>query len=150
MIPRLQFDSTTQIRANSGDVLAQCCAGRESVIHVIGAIVPWNYPLIIAAWNLVDPSPGILSKSHASTITLAIRNAPPSARAIIQRVDNEHGNVLPKYAAMGKPIYPTPTQVEQLNRETALSAPEETHLTSGQLALTLEPNALVLVKISSH
>ena len=51
---------------------------------------------------------------------------------------------------MGKPTYPTPTQVEQLNRETALSAPEETHLTNGQLALTLEPNALVLVKISSH
>ena len=30
---------------------------------------------------------------------------------------NEHGNVLPVYAAMGKPLNPTPTQVEEMNRE---------------------------------
>ena len=104
--------------------------------------------LIIAAWNLVDPSPTILSKAHSETITLAIRNTPANARATIQRVDNEHGNVLPKFATMGKPTYPTSAQVEQLNRETALPPPEETHLTNGQLSLTLEPNALVLVKLS--
>ena len=104
--------------------------------------------LIIAVWNLVDPSPAILSKAHSEPITLAIRNITPNARATIQRVDTEHGNVLPKYAAIGKPTYPTPTQVEQLNRETTLSLPQETHLANGQLALTLEPNALVLVKLS--
>jgi xylan 1,4-beta-xylosidase len=104
--------------------------------------------LIIAVWNLVDPSPAILSKAHSEPITLAIRNITPNARATIQRVDTEHGNVLPKYAAIGKPTYPTPTQVEQINRETTLSLPQETHLANGQLALTLEPNALVLVKLS--
>ena len=104
--------------------------------------------LIIAAWNLVDPAPASISQAHPSIITLAIRNAPANARATIQRVDNEHGNVLPKYAAMSKPTYPTPTQVEQLNRQTALPAPEEAHLTNGQLSLTLEPNALILVKLA--
>ena len=104
--------------------------------------------LIIAVWSLVDPSPAILSKAHAETITLAIRNTPTNAQATIQRVDNEHGNVLPKYAAIGKPTYPTPAQVELLNRETTLPPAEETHLTNGQLSVTLEPNALVLVKLS--
>lgn len=104
--------------------------------------------LIIAAWNLVDPSPSSISRARPSIITLAIRNAPANVRATIQRVDNEHGNVLPKYASIGKPDYPTPVQVEQLNRETALPVPEETYITNGQLSLTLEPNALVLVKLA--
>lgn len=104
--------------------------------------------LVIAIWNLVDPSPAILSKAHSETVTLAIRNSLANARVSLQRVDNEHGNVLPKYAAIGKPNYPTPAQVEQLNRETALSPPEETHLTNGELSLTLEPNALILIKVT--
>jgi xylan 1,4-beta-xylosidase len=103
--------------------------------------------LIIAAWNLVDPDPASLSKAQTRTITLTIRGATANSRATLQRVDNEHGNVLPAYAAMGKPTYPTPAQVEQMNRTTALPSPEETHLRNGELALTLEPNALVLVKI---
>jgi xylan 1,4-beta-xylosidase len=65
----------------------------------------------------------------------------------LQQVDDEHENVLPKYAAMGKPLDPTPTQVEQLNRETALPAAQRTHLTGGKLELALEPNALVLVTV---
>jgi len=56
-------------------------------------------------------------------------------------------NALSKYAAMGKPLAPTPVQVDQLNRETALPAAEHTHLTDGKLEHALEPNALVLVKV---
>jgi xylan 1,4-beta-xylosidase len=40
--------------------------------------------------------------------------------------------------------------VEQLNRETALPAPEETRLQSGKLELNLTPNALILVKVSGQ
>jgi xylan 1,4-beta-xylosidase len=106
--------------------------------------------LAIAAWNLVAPDPESLSKAQPRTITLAIHGSNANARATIQRVDDEHGNVLPRWAAMGKPNSPTAAQVEQLNRETALPPPEETHLANGQLSLTLEPNALALVKVSSR
>jgi len=106
--------------------------------------------LVIAAWNLVAPDPESLSKARPRTMTLAIRGSSANASATIQRVDNEHGNVLPKYAAMGKPTYPTSAQVDQLIRETALPPPEVTHLANGQLYLTLEPNALILVKLSSQ
>ena len=61
--------------------------------------------------------------------------------------NSQHGNALPRYAAMGSPLDPTPAQVEQLNRETALPPAEQTHLTNGKLELTLEPNALVLINV---
>ncbi len=99
--------------------------------------------LSIAAWNLVDPD----QHGSAKKMELSFSGVPATATVTIQRVDDEHGNVLPKYKAMGKPEDPTPEQVEKLNQETALPAPEETHLRGGKLALSLEPNALVLVKV---
>lgn len=99
--------------------------------------------LAIAAWNLVDPD------QHGSTrtMTLLFRGVAPGARVTLESVDTQHGNVLPAYAAMGKPTYPNPAQVEQLNRETKLPPPRETHLQEGKLTLTLEPDALILVKV---
>ena len=99
--------------------------------------------LAIAVWNLVDPD------QHGSTHTVELNfsHVGANARVRIERVDEDHGNVLRKYEAMGSPLDPTPAQVEQLNRETMLPPPEETHLQGGRLELTLTPNALVLVKI---
>jgi xylan 1,4-beta-xylosidase len=99
--------------------------------------------LVIAAWNLVDPGQhGVMR-----TMQLTFHGVPAGANVTIQRVDSEHGNVLSRYAAMGKPLDPTPAQVEQLNRETALPPAEQTHLTAGKLEFPLEPNALVLIKV---
>jgi xylan 1,4-beta-xylosidase len=99
--------------------------------------------LVIAAWNLVDPG----QHGTRRTMELVFQGVPGNANITLQRVDNKHGNVLPRYAAMGKPLDPTPAQVEQLNRETALPAAERTNLQDGVLRLELEPNALVLVKL---
>jgi xylan 1,4-beta-xylosidase len=100
--------------------------------------------LAIAAWNLVDPG----KEGSAHTVELIFRHVPLDARVSIARVDAEHGNVLPKYAAMGSPTDPTPEQAEELNRETALPAPEQTRLTDGRLRLTLTPNALALIRVA--
>jgi xylan 1,4-beta-xylosidase len=102
--------------------------------------------LAVAAWNLADPD----KQGSDRTMTLTFRGVPPGAAITIQRVDREHGNVLLRYAAMGKPLDPTPAQVEQLNRETALPAPEQSALKNGNLELQLTPNALVLIKVQSR
>lgn len=102
-----------------------------------------NGGLAIAVWNLVDPG----HTGPDRTVRLEFRHVAPGARVTLERVDSQYGNVLPKYAAMGSPLDPTPAQVEQLNRETALPPPEQTHLTDGALTLTLTPNALVLVRV---
>jgi xylan 1,4-beta-xylosidase len=99
--------------------------------------------LAIAVWNLADPG----AAGRDETVVLRFRHVAPDTAATIARVDSEHGNVLPKYAAMGSPLDPTPAQAERLNRETALPAPELTHLTAGALELRLTPNALVLVRV---
>ena len=108
-----------------------------------------NGSLAIAVWNLVGPEPEAQEHAVTRSLTIAIRGMPPSARVTVERVDNEHGNVLPVYAKMGKPEYPSPEQVEQMNQQTMLPAPEVTHLENGELRLTLEPNALALVKVSN-
>ena len=51
------------------------------------------------------------------------------------------------YKAMGSPEDPTPAQVEELNRESALPQAQQTTLRDGKLSLTLTPNALVLIKV---
>ncbi len=99
--------------------------------------------LAIAVWNLVDPD----KQGATRSVELSLTGVSANAKATIQRVDADHGNVLPKYAAMGKPLDPTPDQVDQLNRETALPAPEQAELKDGKLELTLTADALVLVKI---
>jgi xylan 1,4-beta-xylosidase len=99
--------------------------------------------LTIAAWNLVDPG----EHGAPQTLDLALRNVPANAHVSIQRVDDDHGNVLPKYSAMGSPVDPTPAQVIQLNQETALPPPSQTQLHDGKLTLELTPNALLLIKV---
>lgn len=105
-----------------------------------------NGGLAIAAWNLVDP--GQQGATH--TMDLEFQGVPADAQVTLQRVDSTHSNVLPKYKAMGSPPYPTPAQVEQLNRETALQPPQPAQLKGGKLELTLTPNALVLVKVQEY
>jgi xylan 1,4-beta-xylosidase len=107
-----------------------------------------NGGIAIAAWNLVDPD------QHGTDreMDLHILGVAPNAAVKLQRVDRDHGNVLPQWAAMGKPKNPTPAQAEQLNRETALPVPEQAALRNGVLHLALSQNALVLIQIddASH
>jgi xylan 1,4-beta-xylosidase len=98
---------------------------------------------VIALWNLVDPG----LKGRPKTMRLEVSGVPADARVAIQRVDQDHGNVLPVYRAMGSPRYPTPRQVAAMNAATALSSPAIAHLHAGTLTLTLQPDALFLLRI---
>jgi len=66
----------------------------------------------------------------------------------MQRIDDNHSNVMKPYAAMGSPPFPKPEQVEQLNRDTSLPTPENTTLVHGTLTLTLGINALLLIQVA--
>ncbi len=102
-----------------------------------------NGSLAIAAWNLVDPD----QQGSDHEMDLHVLGIAPGAAVTLQRVDREHGNVLARWAAMGKPRNPSPAQAEQLNRETALPPPERTALHNGVLHLSLSQNALVLIQV---
>jgi len=51
---------------------------------------------------------------------------------------------------MGSPLDPTDAQVEEMNKETALGAPEHLTLTDNRLNLKLGANALLLIKVGGN
>jgi len=102
--------------------------------------------LAIAVWNLVDPD----KTGSEKDVQLVFQGVPANAPVSISRVDDTHGNTLAAYKAMGSPLDPTEAQVEQLNKETSLGAPQQLALTDGKLNLKLDKNALLLIKVGAH
>jgi xylan 1,4-beta-xylosidase len=102
-----------------------------------------NGALIVAVWNIVDPG----TQGAVKNVTLEFQGVKPDARVSVQRVDADHGNPMKAYIAMGKPQYPTPKQVAELNAASALGQPEVKQLQHGELELDLGVNALVLIKV---
>ncbi len=101
--------------------------------------------LEVAVWNIVDPDKAGSEKD----VQLVFRGLPANAAVSINRVDETHSNTLAAYKALGSPLDPTEGQVEQMNRETAIGAPEQMTLTDGKLNLKLGVNALLLIKVSA-
>ncbi len=102
--------------------------------------------LAIAVWNLVDPD----KTGNTKKCRLIFENLQKGVPVKVSRVDNDHGNTLAAYKALGSPRYPTDEQIKQLNAATQLPAPEQTHLEGNHLDLDLQPNALVLVEVNSN
>ena len=55
--------------------------------------------LVIALWNLVDPG----KTGGAKKVRLVFENFRNNAAAAVSRVDDEHGNTLAAYRALGSP-----------------------------------------------
>ena len=100
--------------------------------------------LVIALWNLVDPG----KTGGTKKVQLVFENLRNDAAAAVSRVDDEHGNTLASYSALGSPRYPTEDQVQKMNAATKLPPPSQIHLAGNHLDLDLEANALVLVEVS--
>jgi xylan 1,4-beta-xylosidase len=80
---------------------------------------------------------------------LTINGVRNDAAVKVSRVDDDHGNTLAAYKALGSPRYPTEEQVERINAATALAEPDEEHLNANHLELTLQPDALALIEVQS-
>jgi xylan 1,4-beta-xylosidase len=102
-----------------------------------------NGTLVIAAWNLVDPD----QQGSDKLLHLNFQGVDHEARVSIQYADREHGNTLATYESMGSPRYPTPSQVQEINRTANLPDPVSTRLKNAALDLALMPNALVLIEL---
>ena len=111
--------------------------------------------LAIALWDYAPPT-GTGSKytmpsgpaGPPKTFDLDLTNASPDATAEIWRVDDDHGNVLKAFDAMGRPPGDlTQAQVAQLQAAGRLSAPERTHFDHGKLHVTVPAHGLAVVII---
>jgi xylan 1,4-beta-xylosidase len=99
--------------------------------------------LALVVWNLFLPE----ETGSPKTVTLHFKGVSGSSSARITIVDKEHGSPLPAWEKMGLPPSPTREQIEVLRKAGALPASQTRTLKNGSLALTLQPQALVLIEI---
>ena len=84
----------------------------------------------------------------AKTFELNVKNVAPNAAVEVFRVDDDHGNVLKAFDAMGRPAGDlTRAQVKQLQAAGGMAPSEHTHLDQGKLELTVPAHGLAVVLI---
>jgi xylan 1,4-beta-xylosidase len=98
--------------------------------------------LAIALWNLVD----LDRQGAARRFDLRLRHLASGTQLRLTRLDAAHGNVLARYGRMGKPRYPTPAQIRELNRSGSLGPAEPITAVEGALAVTVPVNGLYLLE----
>ncbi len=111
--------------------------------------------LALALWNYAPPdgegpaytAPG-KSAAPEKTIEMTLLNVPENASVEIFRVDQDHGNVLKAFDAMGRPAASlTQAQIASLRLAGAMAPAEHTHLVHGKLRISMPQHGLALVKV---
>jgi xylan 1,4-beta-xylosidase len=96
----------------------------------------------MALWNEFLPE----ETGEEKQIKLVVKGMPGVHRAVMTRLDTNHGSVLNAYAAMGKPVTPTQAQIKELRRAANLAPPETLQIRQDGITITLPPHGLALVE----
>jgi xylan 1,4-beta-xylosidase len=80
------------------------------------------------------------------SLTINLKNL-ESRKAVVWRLDDDHGNVLRANAKMGSPRYPTQAQIEELRHAAQLPEAKSYEIKNHQLNLDLPDNSLLLVEL---
>ncbi|MFZ3218221.1 MAG: hypothetical protein WA192_19390 [Candidatus Acidiferrales bacterium] len=99
--------------------------------------------LVLAVWN----RPVVGGGGEAKDVVLQLNSLSGRRKAVLYRLDADHGSLLKTYAAMGSPVHPTQEQIRTLKQAARLPPPEEFPLHKGQLELHLAPDALLLIEV---
>jgi len=97
--------------------------------------------LVIALWNYVSPG----QKKALITIVLGLPHEARAARVV--KLDADHGDAGGAYARMGSPQYPTRSQLDELIKASALTAPEDLAIMNDRVSVTLPPNGLATLEV---
>jgi xylan 1,4-beta-xylosidase len=111
--------------------------------------------LALALWNYAPPDgtgPHYTMPTGPAgppkIFNLTLEHVPSNAAVEIWRVDDDHGNVIKAFNAMGRPPGAlTQQQIADLRAAGAMAAPEHTRLTRGHLNITVPPHGLAVVLI---
>jgi xylan 1,4-beta-xylosidase len=123
----------------------------DSALATTGA----NGRLALALWDYAPPDgtgPRYTMPTGASgpakMFTLTLEHVRANAAVEIWRVDDDHGNVIKAFNAIGRPTADlTPQQIVELRAAGAMAAPEHTHLNHGRLELTVPAHGLAVVLV---
>ena len=109
--------------------------------------------LSIALWNYAPPTGTGATYTMpsgpagpAKSFDVEVKNVAPNAAVEVWRVDDDHGNVLKAFDAMGRPPADlTAEQVAKLQAAGAMAPAEHLHLNHGHLKLTVPAHGLAVV-----
>jgi xylan 1,4-beta-xylosidase len=99
--------------------------------------------IVVAVWNLSASE----NNTESKDVVLQLNSSTGRQRALVYRVDADHGSLMKAYAAMGSPTNPTEAQIQSLRQAARLPAPESLSIHNGRIALHLAPNALALIEV---
>jgi xylan 1,4-beta-xylosidase len=104
----------------------------------------WDYaPPTGTGATWVTPAP---EETPSRTFDLHFEHVKPGAAVDILRVDDDHGDVLKVFNAMGRPADDlTAAQVDTLRKAAAMAPTEHAHLSGGHLSLTVPPHGLAVL-----
>ncbi len=112
------------------------------------AVALWNYAPPFGTGATYTPPPTTLSP--VKTFTVKLNGVPANAPVQVWRLDADHGNVIKTYDAMGRPAFPTRDQITQLRAAGRPSPPQNLALRNSALTISIPPQGLVLIKLSSR
>jgi xylan 1,4-beta-xylosidase len=111
--------------------------------------------VVVALWNYAPPTgtgaaytmpAGTAGPTRSFTVTFS--NVAQNAAVEVWRVDDDHGNVLKAFDAMGRPPGDlTKDQVAKLKAAGAMAPPERMRLNHGRLELTVPAHGLAVVTV---
>ena len=87
-----------------------------------------------------------MCSSDLKTIELTL-DGMRASRAVVRRVDAQHGDTLAAWKQMGSPSYPTQAQIEALKKASDPGPAETVAIKDHVLTLTLPPSGLAVVEV---
>jgi xylan 1,4-beta-xylosidase len=106
---------------------------------------------VVALWNPLPEKPALSTAATPDKIrqfNLRVDGLDGTSMATLYRLDADHGNTLALYTQMGKPRYPTSSQIDEL-RVGAQMVAERIPANNGRATINVPAGGLVVVELSS-
>ncbi len=105
----------------------------------------WNYAPPYGTGDRYTPPPAQVGAAKSFTVKFA--GGRKDAAVVVWRLDQDHGNVVKTFDAMGRPATPSREQILSLRAAGAPAPEEKSSLTDGEFRISIPPQGLVLVKV---
>jgi xylan 1,4-beta-xylosidase len=108
------------------------------------AIALWDYAPPVGTGATYTMPHG--SAGPAKTFSLSFQHVRANAAVEVLRVDEDHGNVIKAFDAMGRPAGSlSREQITQLRAAGQMAAPEQMHLSGGKLEITVPAHGIAVL-----
>jgi len=112
------------------------------------AVLVWNLAEVTQARGIPGVSRVRKVIGEVKKLAVSFRGAKPGQAVKVSYVDQERGSPMPTWHAMGRPQYPTRTQLAELRTAAEIAAPVTIKLDArGSLTLELPPEGIALLEM---